>query len=149
MLAHEFPCKQHSDFRSARQRRKHINILLLDNCEEYSRTYGADGRPQEHASISAALAKYKNRKCNPLPSSQNASNLLGKPRDLWLCAYAEGGQEAADLCKMVNRKRTPIGTFFGLANPSLPRSGCAKDTVPNMRPLSLTEARFVCNCIDM
>lgn len=140
---HEFPCKQHVDFKNARYGRKHINLLLLDNCDEYSKTYGEDGRPLEHATISALqkrAAKYKavvNCEAAKMASADNS--MLSK--HVWQCAYAKGGQEAADCWKMVGNKRTPIGAFFGLANPSLPRAKEQNDKVPNMRPVSLTEVR--------
>lgn len=35
----------------------------------------------------------------------------------WVCAYEEGGQEAADLARQVGSKRTPAGTFFNIARP--------------------------------
>lgn len=146
LLLHEFPCKQHVEFKNARYSRKHINLLLLDNCEEYSKTYGVDGRPLEHATISALAAKraakYKatlvEQRSQKAPVTVDTSF---RSKDVWQCAYAEGGQEAADFCKMVNNKRTPIGTFFGLANASLPRAKEVINKVPNMRPISLAEVR--------
>jgi hypothetical protein len=65
-----------------------------------------------------------------------------RSKDVWQSAYAEGGQEASDCWKQVSNKRTPIGTFFGLGNPALPRKMEVQDKVPNMRPVSLTEVRL-------
>lgn len=144
-LLHEFPCKQHADFKNARYSRKHINLLLLDNCDEYLKTYGADGRPLEHATITAALqsraAKYEALKANASEQAV-AVGASQRSKDLWQCSYAEGGQQAADSWKQVGSRRTPIGTFFGLGNPALPREKDIPNKVPNMRPKSLTE---VCN----
>jgi hypothetical protein len=121
-----------------------VNLLLLDNCEEYGKTYGVDGRPLEHCTISAAVqrraAKYKaaiEREPEQAMKKETNSSLASK--DLWQCAYAEGGQGAADCWQKVGMKRTPIGTFFGLCNPALPRAKEIVGKVPNMRSISLTE----------
>lgn len=137
-IRHEFPCKQHSDYRSARYQRKHVNLLLLDSCEEYSRTYGHDGKPQEHATIETALKRTGGRQLQSKVSTGTIS-VVKRTKDLWQSAAVEGGQEAADLAKQVGSKRTPAGTFFGLANPGLARPAPATDGVPNMRQQNLTQ----------
>lgn len=144
LLLHEFPCKQHADFKSASHRRQHINLLLLDNCEEYTKTYGADGRPLEHATISALQKRVA--KCKVAVGHVSDQVVTGKStrmpsKELWQSSYVEGGQAAADCWKQVGNKRTNIGTFFSLGNPALPRAKEVQDKVPNMRPMSLTQVR--------
>eukprot|EP00892_Ulva_mutabilis_P005040 jgi/Ulvmu1/2908/UM147_0006.1 len=138
-IRHEFPCKQHPDYRAARYQRKHINLLLLDSCEEYSRTYGSDGRPQEHASVETALKRSAGRQLQSKAVVGTAS-LVKRTKDLWQSASVEGGQEAADLTKQVGSQRTPTGTFFGLANPGLARPSPSTDSVPNMRQDNITQS---------
>lgn len=144
-VTHEFPCKQHVDFRAARYQRKHINLLLLDNCEEYARTYGPDKKPQAHASIETALKQAAtSRHLQPKSSACTAAlSLTKRTKNLWQSASAEGGQEPADLTKQVGNKRTPTGTFFGLANPGLARPPQATDCVPNMRRDNLTQVFYI------
>lgn len=136
---HQFPCKEHADFRAARYQRNHVNLLLLDSCEEYDRTYGPDGRPHEHASIATALKRASAARQLRSKCSTAAVSLTKRTKNLWQSASVERGQEAADLTKQVGSKRTPTGTFFGLANPGLARPAPATDSVPNLRRENLTQ----------
>jgi hypothetical protein len=139
--AHEFPCKQHSNFRSATQRRKHINLLLLDGCEDYSRTYGLDGLPREEASILWALSRPSQHASGRQPGQVST---LTRAKQLWQSAYVEGGQEAADLAKQVAGKRSPCGACFGLANPGLTRAVPPVECVPNMKQPNMTQVSVKC-----
>lgn len=86
----KYPCKEYGDFKGAEDRRKHLNMLLLDGCIEYERTYGPNGKPwpKEVPTVSVA-----------------ASSLAAAPQltsqIVFQSVYMEGGQEAADICKKV------------------------------------------------
>jgi hypothetical protein len=49
-----FPCKEHADFKSTKHRRKQVNALLLDGCEEYHKTYSTDGWPRKLLALRGA-----------------------------------------------------------------------------------------------
>jgi hypothetical protein len=127
-----FPCKQHSDFRGASQRRKHINMLLLDGCEEAIRirqpAHGSGGIERDPCSRDVLQ-----RNLGAANTGQSAQTKT------WCAAYKEGGQSAADLARQVGNKRTLAGQCFGLANPALPNRVQKAGCVPNMELASVTQ----------
>jgi hypothetical protein len=146
-----FPCKEHSDFKAARQRRKHVNMLLLDGCDEYHRTYDTDGwprhplqlplQPRTLTATKPAVATEPLAKAEPPavngcasgagdssaagPGASSALERAGTSQRKWAAAYADGGQEAADLAKQVGNVRSPTGTFFALTKPGRLRTPAA------------------------
>ena len=139
-MAPEFPCKQHSDFKSAAQRRKHVNLLLLDGCDEFERTYGPDGRPRQPLVL--PLQPRKTRGPAPtVPDSVKHTTQACETARQWTTAYEEGGQEAADVAKQVGSSRTPIGTFFGLVNPGVARQDPTNGLMPNTHRELLCKVR--------
>jgi hypothetical protein len=136
-----YPCKQHSDFKSAKHRQKHINLLLLDGSEEYHRTYGPDGKPRQSCvqpgepSIATTPAHPKVAQAEPLQAGAKES------KSWWASAYVEGGQQAADLAKQVGSKRSPTGNFLGLVNPGGARLVPQNGQLPNIRREQLSKVR--------
>jgi hypothetical protein len=129
-----FPCKQHSDFHAAAQRRKHLNMLLLDGCEEAIRIRKpaeAVPPPRNHGSPSVA----QGAGTEPQPCPRHAQ--------IWTAAYKEGGRAAADLARQVGNKRTPAGQLFGLANPALPNRVHDAASLPNALRESVTKVRMM------
>jgi hypothetical protein len=117
-----FPCAEHETFHAAQQRRKHLNNILLDACEEYHRIYDANGWPR--APIQLPLQP-QGQHTQPLAyspvtmTSKQCSQLAGNANGhfLWTCAYEAGGQGAADLAKQIRSSRSPSGTVFALTVP--------------------------------
>lgn len=161
-----FPCKEHSDIKSADQRRRHVNLLMLDGCSEFERTYREDGWPKQpledplgppHWGMPRSNLSHSTTSRDGSPSSMTATQRIsatgasppissgapgnaaeaGPPEDTcspaalgsskkWVCAYEQGGQEAADLARQVGSKRTPAGTFFNVTQPGHLRSKSAQ-----------------------
>ena len=86
-----YPCKEYGDFRAAEDRRKHLNMLLMDYCAECERTYFPDGKPRP-----------TEVKPETLPALGGTVELPPQPaKVVWAAVYKEGGPEAAQFCAMV------------------------------------------------
>jgi hypothetical protein len=135
-----YPCKQHSDFKSAKHRQKHINLLLLDGSEEFHRTYGPDGKPLQPFVLPGERSGVQ----TPAQVAEHGQFRSGHqlaPKRYWASAYVEGGQQASDLAKQVGSKRSPTGNFLGLVNPGVARTVATSGQLPNMRRDALSTVR--------
>lgn len=111
-----FAVKQHDDMCRSTYGRRHLNLLLEDQCKENQKIYGPTGKtgrlqppPEEPAKEEVTAS--------PTVSFDESQTL---PKTTYKPAYQELSKaRAKEVAMQVSSKRTPTGAFFSPVNPVL------------------------------